>query len=514
MRRNALSLGSLALLISASFYVGGTALAVDIEVFEFSDSNGTELMNAANAVDPNHQWFSTNGGADMIPSSVESGSYRIIKDFDALAQNHLDIDNITSGTVYLTATFSSWKFTGHDPTNPEQVRFAFLNTDGVVGTQITAQMQVRRSPETDPNAPNFGRIELRADASGTAGSTDIATLAPLATEQTNPFTMVLALDQGSNSYEVFYKDGANPTQVLGLAAISRVRDANSIRLAANNNFGSTNLFPTVIDEQVNIDRIALTDTNPFTDLITLEVNRDMGAMTLMNTSGAAINNIESYSVTSAIGGLDSSQWKTIAGNYDKVPGNGSVDSNDFWMVDSSTTSELSESMQTGNGDPEDGGSLSIGQSVVLDLSTGAAPGPWIQSPFEDVHMVLNLAGGATRTVDVNFVGNGGARWQIADLDFDTDIDTDDWIKFITNAETDLSSFSAAQAYSRGDLDSDGVNSSLDFDIFKNAYNAANPLSSFEAMIAGVPEPTSIALALLATVGMAFSRSKNLGAVGR
>ncbi len=491
------------LLALASLYVCGTALAIDIESFEFNDLNGTALASAANTANPGNQWSTPSGGADMLPSDVQSGSYRVIKDFDAFAQNHLDIDNIDSGTVYLTVTMSGWKFTTDgglvDTAGPEEVRFAFMNTDGLVGVEITAQMQIRRNTTT-------GNIELFGDAFGTAGSTNLEAVAPLATEQTNPFTMVLALDLDSNSYEVFYKDGANPSQVLGLGAISRVRGANSIRFAVNNNLGSTNLYPTVIDEQANIDRIALTDTNPLTDLISLEVNRDTGAMTLVNTSGAAISNIESHSITSTVGGLDSTQWKTITGNYDS-PG-GSVDSDDLWMVDSSTKTELGESMQTGNGDPEDGGSLSISQSVVLDVSTASTPGVWIQSPFEDVHMVLNLAGGVSRTVDVNFVGNGGEKWAIADLDFDTDIDTADWIIFNANSETDLSAFSVAESYQRGDLDSDGINSVLDFGIFKDRFNTANGIGSFEAMIAGVPEPSCAVMACIAFIGVSVVRRKS------
>lgn len=500
---------SLLLILFSS--AGQLAHAVDIEAFEFNDFNGTTLENAANSVNPGRLWSVTNGGADMAPSSVESGSYRIIKDQVGLAQNRLDIDNITSGVVYLSATFSSWKFTapsGGDAAGPEQVRLAFLNSDGVTGTEITAQVQVRRSPETDDQSPNFQRIELRGNAEGGNGAEDIQTLAPLATQQTNPFTMVLALDQESDYYEVFYKDGTNPTQVLGRASISRVRDANSIRLAVNNNLGSTNLFPVFVDEQANIDRIALSDTNPLSDLISLEIDRDTGAMKLKNTSGAAINNIESYSITSAVGGLDSAQWKTVTGNYDNSPGNGSFDNNDFWTITSSSSSELSEAMQTGNGAPEDGGSLFIGQNVVLDISPLSTPGAWIRNPTEDVHMVLNLAGGITRTVDVNFVGNGGARWEIADLNFDGDIDVDDWTIFSSHAETDLSSLSVAEAYQRGDLDGDGVNSFLDFVIFKDVYNASNPLISFEAMIAGVPEPSTLTFVLVAALGLSASRRKH------
>jgi hypothetical protein len=192
----------------------------------------------------------------------------------------------------------------------------------------------------------------------------------------------------------------------------------------------------------------------------------------------------------------------VTNNYDGNSGGG-VDGNDNWTIDTTTRYELSESMLGGG--PGDGGALTINQIVDLDVSPGAAPGPWIRSPYEDVRVELTLAGGATRTVDVNFTGNGGVKWSVGDLDFDTDIDIDDWNTFISFNEADLSSYSLAEAYQRGDLNKDGVNDVLDFGIFKDAYNAGSGAGAFERMLAGVPEPSSIALAFLATFGLGVVR---------
>ncbi len=495
MRSNMHRLHLGVLLLAAAALFTGSSRAANLELFEFNDANGTPLASAANAINGANLWTES---PNMGDSSVASGSYRVIKDFTGLSSNYLQIDNITSGKAYIVAEMANWKFTGFDNAALEQIRFAFLDDDtGIDGNVITAQVQIGRN--------TAGGIELTGTAIGTAGAANISNVVPLPTEQTAPFTVVLALDKDSESFEVFYKDGSNPSQVLGLGAVSRVRDGNSIRFAVNNNFGSTNFFPDIIDEQFNINRFAVTDTNPFTDLISLEVDRDTGAMTLTNTSGAAISAIEGISILSDVGALDASQWKSVTNHYDGNSG-GDVDSDDNWGIDSATPFELSESMLAGG--PGDGGALAINQIVEFDIAPGAAPGTWVQSPFEDIRMELTLAGGATRTVDVNFTGNGGAKWAIGDLNFDTEIDEDDWLIFISHAEEDLSSYSLAEAYQRGDLDGDGINSVVDFGLFKNAYEAANGGGSFDAMLAGVPEPNSFLLACFVAVGLATVRRES------
>lgn len=107
-----------------------------------------------------------------------------------------------------------------------------------------------------------------------------------------------------------------------------------------------------------------------------------------------------------------------------------------------------------------------------------------------------------------FVCNGEGNWPIGDLNFDSIIDVDDWSILIANAETDLSAFTVEQAYQHGDLDADGAISVLDFTIFKHAYNAANPSVSFEAMIAGIPEPGALTLACLATLTYCISQRRD------
>jgi len=442
--------------------IGSTALthAIDFERFDFNDAPGTTLANAANSANPGNNWTESPG---MSPSDVRFGDYNIVKANTTLNSNYLQIDNITGGTRYLVAQLSGWNFLGFDPANQEEFRLAFLNDDtGVSGSTITAQMNLRRNSDGD--------IMLVGSALGN-GSSNIPGNALLSTSQTNPFTMVLELDKTANSYKVFYKDGTNAPQVLGMGSVAPTRNGNSIRMAVNNSFGNFAFdYPFFFEDFLAVDQIRLTDTNPLTDLISLEVNRETGAVLLRNTSGSTVSGIQSYSITSEAGGLNPAGW-----NSQGTP-------------TASSSFELAATLST---------TTNLANGATLSLSNSA--GAWLQSPFEDLQMVLNLSGGATRTVNVNFLQNGGEKWQVGDYNFDGEITGADWLAFMANAETTFGGLSPVESYLKGDLVGDGKNSIADFIEFKNLYNTANGVGAFEAMIAGVPEPSSAMLLCMAVV---------------
>lgn len=81
---------------------------------------------------------------------------------------------------------------------------------------------------------------------------------------------------------------------------------------------------------------------------------------------------------------------------------------------------------------------------------------------------------------------------LGDLNYDGAVNTQDWGLFIAGAETDLSGLSGIEAFIQGDLDGDGVNSVLDFALFKQAFINANGAAAFAMMVAQVvvPEPSS------------------------
>jgi hypothetical protein len=463
-------------LVAVAVLVGGlgiqSARGVDFDSFLFSDSAGTELDFTSNTANPGTQWtVDTN---NLFPAATNgSGLYVIRKEGNAAASAVLNTANVTTGVRYLSVDLAGWAFRGFDAAEPEELRFGFLdNDDGAfTGNLVTAQVQVRRNTTTQG-------VELIGDAVG-PGSTNLARNVQLGVDQAAPFRLMLELNKSANTYEVFYKNGALPSQSLGIGNVAPTRNGNSVRLFVNNNFGSE------VAEMISVDRLAVTDTNPLTDLLTLEVNRTSGELKLINTTGGSLAGLESYSILSPSGALNPTNWKKIAGNYD-FAGDKSVDVDNTWAASVMNTGELTEAVTSGNG-----GALATNQQVVLSLGTGA----WVKNPVEDLYMELRFAGGVTRSANVNFIGNTDKRFAVGDLNFDGTLTTADWTIFVANSETDLSGLTAPYRYQRGDLDADGTNGPFDFIAFKTAYDTANGLGAFEAMLATVPEPATGVLAL-------------------
>jgi hypothetical protein len=82
-----------------------------------------------------------------------------------------------------------------------------------------------------------------------------------------------------------------------------------------------------------------------------------------------------------------------------------------------------------------------------------------------------------------------------DLNFDGELDGQDWLAFVAGSEIELSGMTGIERYASGDLDGDGVNSILDFILFKQLYLQNHSLEAFAAMVKGVPEPNAAALVL-------------------
>ncbi|MEO1497533.1 MAG: dockerin type I domain-containing protein [Planctomycetota bacterium] len=95
-----------------------------------------------------------------------------------------------------------------------------------------------------------------------------------------------------------------------------------------------------------------------------------------------------------------------------------------------------------------------------------------------------------------------------DFNLDGVIDAADWNTFRSAFGFDAGALGAAVAYRTGDVNFDGRIDRFDFARFKDAFNAANGVGSFEAMLAGVPEPGSIVLLMIAGASLAGVRGRN------
>jgi hypothetical protein len=209
-------------------------------------------------------------------------------------------------------------------------------------------------------------------------------------------------------------------------------------------------------------------------------------------------------MTSPIEALDPGQWTSIAENYDSDSGDNSVDPDDTWieLTDPNSHTDLSEFELGGTG-PNDGATIVPGQSFALGT------GVWTQQPQEDVVMTMKLDDGTDQPVVVDFVGNDDMPFVAGDFNFDGLVDGDDYVIFRDGLHTDLSALSGAEAFSFGDMNGDSANNYTDTLLFRTAYDDVNGAGAFDAMVASVPEPTSLALFGLGGAALLFLRRGRL-----
>jgi hypothetical protein len=230
-------------------------------------------------------------------------------------------------------------------------------------------------------------------------------------------------------------------------------------------------------------------------VLELTIDRDTGATTLSNNSSSAIT-ITGYDIDSPTGAWDRTGWLSIAENYDADSG-GSVDPDDAWL-------ELGDSGSHNLGEGSLGeATINVGQSIDL--------GPtWVKNFREDATFGYLAPDGTVTNGALTFTGNGGEAWQFLDLNFDGAVDINDWLTFKTNSSADLTGLSAAQGYALSDLDGDGTHDLDDFSTFQQGYDAANGAGAFAAMTAAVPEPSTMALAVLGLSGLMLAGRRRSG----
>ncbi|MCO6047153.1 dockerin type I domain-containing protein [Aeoliella sp. ICT_H6.2] len=281
-----------------------------------------------------------------------------------------------------------------------------------------------------------------------------------------------------------------------------IRSAGIDLTGLNSDTIEIDLFNTVdftlgIGEWTGLTEIVVNDPNFDFSVLPLRVtaDRQSGELLLTNPNNVPVG-LKGYSITSAVGALSPTHWTSIANTYDADSQAGTVvDSDDTWteLSDAGTQSslELSE-YQFGVGD---GGVVAANSSVSLGVDV------WIKNPNEDlVFEYVDPTSLEITSLPVQFTGNDDNAFARSDLNFDGNIDEDDWNIYAGGLSMDLASESIAFAYQHGDLDGDLDNDLGDLRIFKADYDDFNTPGAFAAMVAGqsVPEPSS-AILLVATV---------------
>lgn len=223
--------------------------------------------------------------------------------------------------------------------------------------------------------------------------------------------------------------------------------------------------------------------------LSVSVNRDTGNITLENGSQTPIS-MAAYSLLSAGGALNSSNWDSIADN--PIDGN-------TWFKLSTAPDELAEGTL---------GSSTIGVGESVDFGDGL----WTKYYQEDVlFQYLDPNTDELADISVFFDGNNDQSFEFGDLDFNNTIDLVDWGMVRDNFNSTFAGMSAAQSYALGDLDGDADNDLDDLLSFKNLYENLNGAGSFATLISGVPEPSTALLCMLACTWLgAMSQRRRSG----
>jgi len=224
------------------------------------------------------------------------------------------------------------------------------------------------------------------------------------------------------------------------------------------------------------------------------VHRETGVITLTNVADQDIS-LTSLTINSPFGAINPVALTPITGHYD-VDGNREVDDNNAWAILSAAGSHTTfQEASTG-----DAGAIGIGESITFSLPDG-----WIPSPTEDITVSMQLSGGQLLNFVAEFIGEPLTR---SDLNFDDELDEQDWLTFVANHAADLSAFSLAEAYALGDLNGDGENDFLDFRLFQSDYIAANGEAAFQDLLSQVPEPGTLVMAMVfATLSLVTLRPR-------
>lgn len=227
-----------------------------------------------------------------------------------------------------------------------------------------------------------------------------------------------------------------------------------------------------------------------TDDIILTVDRTTGNISLANSTLTAANGVIGYSILSNAGSLVQTGWDK------QSTGSQLANDNDQWTVltGAGVTTDLSEAVLSTTG-AGDGGDL-----VALNGAWNFG-NVWNKSPYEDIRLELLLDDGTILStgagdIVVEYTGDEVVFGDLAgpgSTGPDGNINTLDWLRFRSNLMADVSTLSLTNAYQKGDMNGDLKIDIDDYVLFVAAYETANGIGAFQAMIANVPEPSSLLL---------------------
>ncbi|MGI9456684.1 MAG: LamG-like jellyroll fold domain-containing protein, partial [Aeoliella sp.] len=410
---------------------------------------------------------------------------------------NLDRDAGTAGTAAFNNTPAGFSFVAdnvgggadtviqHDSIDPEF--FVDLTGTGVLGDVYTVVFDTKVSFSSGfqsligpPGADQD--IFIRSTSQG--GGVDLGSSTGSTNVNDDTWHRIV-VTSGVGGAANLYVDGVQDTGIPATATtddpltenIGLFRDESGDNTAGSR-FANFALYDTALDPgqvaQLGGPTASVITLDPGPSILEVVIDRDSGNVSIENNTGFD-QDIKGYSIRSAAGALTEADADFLA------------DGDASWVqfTAAGATGDLSEGHLTTD-------SLSNGSSTSL------GPG-WFPYFEDEADISFEYVDGTGAVLDgsVSFTGNGDASFERGDLDFDSDVDVDDWGEFKANFGTSVAGLSAARAYALSDLFADGEHNVLDVNEFRQAYDAANGPGSFSQMVGNnVPEPSTIGLALL------------------
>ena len=182
-------------------------------------------------------------------------------------------------------------------------------------------------------------------------------------------------------------------------------------------------------------------------------------------------------------------WTSIADTGDSNSG-GSFDASGVWSKTSTLTTQVAESSASGSGGLLAGsGSRSLGNL-------------WTRSPYQDLVATYVASDGSVGAALVSYTGAADSR---SDLNGDGLVNAADWSLILAGSGANFTGQTKIQAHQQGDVDGDLDNDFADFRAFKADYDAVNGQGAFNALLQGVPEPSTVVLIAIGIAGLVFMR---------
>ena len=429
-----------------------------------------------------------------------------------------------SGQAFFTEDFSSatpngWTITT-DPNGVVEPALQATNPGYDTRADGVAWASRRVADGAFDNVTNV--LERTIDTTGQSNVLWALTVSQNGTSWEGSEGLIIEVDSGAGFVEVFSDTGIlNNPPILGdsqggadfdspvIITGSGVDNGSfDIRISLSSGFVATEADAADFQDFAEIWYLDNFETTTSVTLpLRATVDRLTGEVVVTNPSigvGGAVS-FMGYSFTSDAGTIDPAGaltgdptgWTSIADTYDVNGSSSTQISGDDWTeLTTSAFGDVSEF----DFESTAGATLAAGESISLGNI-------WVANPSEDIDFGYIGSDGAFVAAAVEYIN--GTAIENGDFDSDGDIDAADWGILRSNLWGEFPDETLTQTYMRGDMNNDRSIGATDFVLFREAFEAANPGSSFAAMVAA-PEPGAALLMLAAAGSLGLARRTRFG----